>query len=206
MRAHADRRQDNGAHGPGCHPRSAARAFGLWAGPSGRMPFCCTRRSCQRVTRSSRSARSARVPQTTHLDRCAQPFGDAHACPDRHMTGETCSRCVRCAERSRGTAPQAHSRRPARGELSMGTLVERLSSSQPLVSKHLRVLREAGLVEARVDGQRRLYRLQPQPLAELDAWLAPYRRVLITSLDRLEAHLTQPATPPAGRCASSGVS
>lgn len=88
----------------------------------------------------------------------------------------------------------------------MGTLVERLSSSQPLVSKHLRVLREAGLVEARVDGQRRLYRLQPQPLAELDAWLAPYRRVLITSLDRLEAHLTQPATPPAGRCASSGVS
>jgi DNA-binding transcriptional ArsR family regulator len=77
------------------------------------------------------------------------------------------------------------------GELPVGALVEELGSSQPLVSKHLRVLREAGLVEARVDGQRRLYRLRPEPLAELDAWLEPYRQLWRTSLDRLEAHLTE---------------
>ena len=61
--------------------------------------------------------------------------------------------------------------------------------SQPAVSKHLRVLREAGLVEARVDEQRRLYRLRPEPLRELDAWLAPYRWAWDASLDRLETHL-----------------
>jgi DNA-binding transcriptional ArsR family regulator len=77
------------------------------------------------------------------------------------------------------------------GELSVGALVEQLGSSQPLVSKHLRVLREAGLVEVRVDGQRRLYRLQPEPLVELDAWLEPYRQLWRTSLDRLHAHLTE---------------
>ena len=77
------------------------------------------------------------------------------------------------------------------GELSVGALVEQLGSSQPLVSKHLRVLREAGLVEARVAGQRRLYRLLPEPLVELDAWLEPYRQLWRTSLDRLEAHLSK---------------
>jgi len=77
------------------------------------------------------------------------------------------------------------------GEMSVGALVEQLGSSQPLVSKHLRVLRDAGLVEVRVDGQRRLYRLRPEPLIELDAWLEPYRRMWRTSLDRLEAHLTE---------------
>ena len=77
------------------------------------------------------------------------------------------------------------------GESSVGMLVESLGSSQPLVSKHLRVLREAGLVEARVDGQRRLYRLRPEPLVELDTWLEPYRQMWRTSLDRLEAHLTE---------------
>ncbi|HVF04966.1 MAG TPA: metalloregulator ArsR/SmtB family transcription factor [Frankiaceae bacterium] len=76
------------------------------------------------------------------------------------------------------------------GEQSVGALVRRLGTSQPLVSKHLRVLREAGLVEVRVDGQRRLYRLRLQPLTELDAWLAPYRQMWLASLDRLEAHLT----------------
>ena len=75
------------------------------------------------------------------------------------------------------------------GERSVGTLVEELGSSQPLVSKHLRVLREASLVEARVAGQRRLYRLRPEPLVELDAWLEPYRQMWRASLDRLEAHL-----------------
>ena len=77
------------------------------------------------------------------------------------------------------------------GELSVGALVDRLGTSQPLVSKHLRVLREAGLVDVRVDGQRRLYRVRPEPLAELDAWLEPYRRMWRSSLDRLEIHLTQ---------------
>jgi DNA-binding transcriptional ArsR family regulator len=77
------------------------------------------------------------------------------------------------------------------GEASVGALVEELGSSQPLVSKHLRVLREAGLVEARVDGQRRLYRLRPEPLVELDAWLEPYRQMWRTSLERLESHLTE---------------
>jgi DNA-binding transcriptional ArsR family regulator len=75
------------------------------------------------------------------------------------------------------------------GERPVGELVERLGVSQPAVSKHLRVLKEAGLVEARVDGQRRVYRLRPDPLAELDEWLAPYRRFWTTHLDRLEDHL-----------------
>ncbi len=78
-----------------------------------------------------------------------------------------------------------------RGEMSVGALVEELGSSQPLVSKHLRVLREAELVEVRVDGQRRLYHLRLEPLVELDAWLEPYRQMWRTSLDRLEAHLTE---------------
>jgi DNA-binding transcriptional ArsR family regulator len=77
------------------------------------------------------------------------------------------------------------------GEQPVGVLVDRLGSSQPLVSKHLRVLREAGLVEVRADGQRRLYRLRPEPLVELDAWLEPYRAMWRTSLDRLEANLTR---------------
>ena len=77
------------------------------------------------------------------------------------------------------------------GERSVGELVERLSLSQPAVSKHLRVLREADLVASRVDKQRRRYRLRPAPLAEVDAWLAPYRRFWAERLDALEAHLDQ---------------
>ena len=75
------------------------------------------------------------------------------------------------------------------GERPVTELVEQLKVSQPAVSKHLRVLREAGLVEARVDAQRRVYRLQPQQLREIDDWLAPYRALWTTSLDRLERHL-----------------
>jgi DNA-binding transcriptional ArsR family regulator len=60
---------------------------------------------------------------------------------------------------------------------SVGELVDHLALSQPGVSKHLRVLREADLVEVRVDAQKRWYRLHPEPLAEVDAWLAPYRRL-----------------------------
>jgi DNA-binding transcriptional ArsR family regulator len=61
--------------------------------------------------------------------------------------------------------------------------------SQPGVSKHLRVLREAGLVEVRQDAQRRWYRVRPEPLAEIDTWLTPYRRLWAERLDALEQHL-----------------
>ncbi len=72
---------------------------------------------------------------------------------------------------------------------SFSRAAEELFVSQPAVSKHLRVLKEAGLVEARPDAQRRLYRIRPQPLAELDDWLASYRKLWTTHLDRLEDHL-----------------
>src|SRR5689334_5252189 len=75
------------------------------------------------------------------------------------------------------------------GERPVGDLVDALGLSQPAVSKHLRVLRDAGLVDVRVDAQRRVYRIRPEPLAELDDWLAPYRRLWSASLDRLEDHL-----------------
>jgi len=75
------------------------------------------------------------------------------------------------------------------GEQPVGELVERLALSQPTVSKHLKVLRGAGLVEVRRDAQRRLYRLRLEPLAEIDAWLAPYRALWTASLDALERHL-----------------
>ena len=65
----------------------------------------------------------------------------------------------------------------------MGELVEKLTLTQPTVSKHLRVLREAGLVEVRHDAQRRWYRLRPEPLVEIDSWLAPYRQLWTASLD-----------------------
>ena len=73
----------------------------------------------------------------------------------------------------------------------VGELVELFGTSQPLVSKHLRVLRDAGLVRVRQDAQRRWYELRPEPLAELDAWLAPYRRLWANSLDALERHLDE---------------
>ena len=75
------------------------------------------------------------------------------------------------------------------GERPAGELVEALAISQPGVSKHLRLLRESGLVSVRADGQRRLYRLQSAKLAEVDAWLAPYRRAWAGRLDALERHL-----------------
>ncbi len=77
------------------------------------------------------------------------------------------------------------------GERPVGELVERLRMSQPGVSKHLRVLREAGLVAVRQDAQRRWYRLDPAPLAELDAWLARYRSFWAQRLDALDSELRQ---------------
>jgi DNA-binding transcriptional ArsR family regulator len=75
------------------------------------------------------------------------------------------------------------------GEQPAGALVDALAISQPGVSKHLKLLREAGLVSVRADGQRRLYRLEARKLAEIDAWLAPYRRAWAGRLDALERHL-----------------
>ena len=72
---------------------------------------------------------------------------------------------------------------------SVGEIERQLRMSQPTVSKHLRVLREAGFVEATVDAQRRLYRLRPEPLQEIDEWLAPFRRFWSAHIDALERHL-----------------
>ena len=80
------------------------------------------------------------------------------------------------------------------GERPVNELVTALSTSQPAVSKHLRVLRDAGVVEARVDAQRRLYRVRPEGLREIDAWLEPYRALWNDSLDALERHLDEGAT------------
>ena len=76
-------------------------------------------------------------------------------------------------------------------ERIVGEIVGEVGLSQPGVSKHLRVLREAGLVDVRVDAQRRWYGLKPEPLAEVDAWLEPYRRLWSSSLDALERHLDE---------------
>ena len=74
-------------------------------------------------------------------------------------------------------------------EQSVGEIERQLQMTQPTVSKHLRVLREAGFVESTVDAQRRLYRLRPEPLKEVDAWLAPFRRFWTAHVDALERHL-----------------
>jgi len=79
----------------------------------------------------------------------------------------------------------------------VGELVQRLGLSQPGTSKHLRVLRDAGLVVAKPDAQRRVYELRSAPLAELDEWLAPYRRFWNGRLDALERHLDETTTKEA---------
>ncbi|MBE1576991.1 ArsR/SmtB family transcription factor [Amycolatopsis roodepoortensis] len=76
-------------------------------------------------------------------------------------------------------------------EQPVGDLVDRLTLTQPTVSKHLKVLREAGLVEVRTDAQRRWYRVNPGPLAEVEAWLAPYRAMWEKSLEALERRLDE---------------
>jgi DNA-binding transcriptional ArsR family regulator len=77
----------------------------------------------------------------------------------------------------------------ATSERTVGEIEHRLRMPQTSVSKHLRVLRDAGLVEARVDAQRRVYRLRPEPLKEIDAWLEPFRRLWTAHVDALERHL-----------------
>ncbi|ASR37134.1 transcriptional regulator [Prauserella marina] len=83
------------------------------------------------------------------------------------------------------------------GERVVGDLVERLPIPQSSVSKHLRILREAGLVAVRHDAQRRWYRISPGPLREIDDWLAPYRRLWDDALDKLERHLDTMSDGPA---------
>jgi DNA-binding transcriptional ArsR family regulator len=73
----------------------------------------------------------------------------------------------------------------------VGELVDKVGISQPLMSKHLRVLREAGLVQVKQDAQRRWYELRPEPLAELDAWLASYRHLWLGKMDRLDDYLQE---------------
>ena len=83
----------------------------------------------------------------------------------------------------------------ASSDRTVGDIEERLQLSQPSVSKHLRVLREAGFVEATVDAQRRLYRLRVEPFQEIDAWLAPFRRRWSAHVDALERHLDRMDEP-----------
>jgi DNA-binding transcriptional ArsR family regulator len=83
-------------------------------------------------------------------------------------------------------------------ERPVGELVEELDLSQPAVSKHLRILREAGLVAVRVDAQRRLYRVRPEPMRALDQWLEPYRQMWASRLDDLERHLDVMTTDDGG--------
>jgi DNA-binding transcriptional ArsR family regulator len=84
-------------------------------------------------------------------------------------------------------------------ERSVGEIERALRLSQPSVSKHLHVLREAGFVESRVQAQRRLYRLRPEPLMELDAWLAPFRRFWSRHVDALERHLDRMERPSSSK-------
>jgi len=86
----------------------------------------------------------------------------------------------------------------ASSKQSVGEIERQLRMPQPTVSKHLRVLREAGFVESTVDAQRRLYRLKPEPLQELDAWLAQFRRFWSVHVEALERHLDRTAARSAG--------
>ena len=82
---------------------------------------------------------------------------------------------------------------------SVGEIERQLGMPQPMVSKHLRVLRDAGFVESTVDAQRRLYRLKPEPLQEVDDWLAPFRRFWSAHVDALERHLDRMEQSTSGK-------
>ena len=79
----------------------------------------------------------------------------------------------------------------ARGEVAAGELADRFAVSRPAISRHLRVLRESGLVQARTEGKRRLYTLDPRPLREIDAWLEPYRDLWAQRLDALDTEIAR---------------
>ena len=85
----------------------------------------------------------------------------------------------------------------ASSERSVGDIERHLRMPQPSVSKHLRILRDSGLVESRVEAQRRVYRVRPEPLLEIDAWLAPFRRFWAAHVDALERHLDRMEQAPA---------
>lgn len=87
----------------------------------------------------------------------------------------------------------------ASSERSVGEIERQLRLPQPSVSKHLRVLREAGFVDSRVDAQRRVYRIRPEQLMEVDAWLAPFRRFWSAHVDALERHLERMEQSPPKR-------
>ena len=93
----------------------------------------------------------------------------------------------------------------ATSEKSVGELERQLGMPQPSVSKHLRVLREAGFVESRVDAQRRVYRIRPEPLREVDSWLAQFRRFWSAHVDALERHLDRMERPSAPQRRSRGA-
>jgi DNA-binding transcriptional ArsR family regulator len=93
----------------------------------------------------------------------------------------------------------------ATSERSVGELQRLLRMPQPSVSKHLRVLREAGFVESRVDAQRRVYRLRPEPFMEVDSWLASFRRFWSTHVDALERHLDRMERQPAPKRRNRGA-
>lgn len=84
----------------------------------------------------------------------------------------------------------------ATSERSVGEIEAHLRMSQPTVSKHLRVLRDAGFVQSQVDAQRRVYRIKPEPLQELEEWLAPFRRFWLPHIDALERHLDRMEEKP----------
>ena len=86
-----------------------------------------------------------------------------------------------------------------KSERSVGEIEQRLRMPQPTVSKHLRILRDAGFVEATVDAQRRVYRLTPEPLQELEKWLAPFRQLWSRHVDALERHLDRIDQPTSAK-------
>ncbi len=92
----------------------------------------------------------------------------------------------------------------ANGERTVGDIEAALNLSQPAVSKHLRVLREGGFVEATIDAQRRVYRILPEPLLEVDAWMAPFRRYWSVQVDALERHLDRTKTTRHKKAKSRG--
>src|SRR5204863_2485144 len=94
----------------------------------------------------------------------------------------------------------------ATSERTVGEMERQLQMPQPSVSKHLRVLRDAGFVESRVDAQRRVYRLRHEPLMEVDSWLAPFRSFWSAHVDALERHLDRMEQRPAPKRRNRGAS